>query len=145
MVIFWPNDNNFPCRSRICSLFFNLWFLKILIWQCFVHAHCCLQPSLVLLVVKFHYFQKILSFVNDLCTTCVQYRDGEPSQSTFQTLDIANTGRCNHSTRADSLSVNQSVCPFQHFVWVVVSDYLRITYMVQRKRDVWVRIFFPPV
>lgn len=68
---------------------------------------------------------------------------------TFETLDVTNTLHCkywryNHSTRAGSLSVAQSVYPFRHFlsVCVYVSTCLTITYLVQKQSNVMCKDFF---
>lgn len=61
-------------------------------------------------------------------------------RGSFQTLNIASTGWCNHSTWASSLSVDQSFCPFRHFVSEVVPSCLTITYLVQRRSNECVRV-----
>lgn len=59
--------------------------------------------------------------------------EGDPSNArrfkhqTMQTINTANTGYCNESTWASSLSVNQSVCHFWHFVCVDVYVCLAIS------------------
>lgn len=67
--------------------------------------------------------------------------------SMVQTLDIANTGWCNHLTRACSLSVDQSICPFRHFVCMCgcardLSGCLTIMFLVLRQSNVCVKIFY---